>query len=184
MRYLFGFLCVCALVGTLPLSASAQDAEEDATSEPDLQELSPSFEPASETPALQLELTPAGVDVVPSPPRTFDGYTLEELELRVKRARIGLGVSGGAFLVGVGMAFGALGAAYCLSNEPDFDCPPDWVAPVGWTGMALVVGGFGGMIASGILKRRRKRDRDSLRYAHFGTPHRVQWDLARSRLVF
>jgi hypothetical protein len=185
MRYLFGLLCVCALVA-LPLSASAQDAEEDATSEPNLQEPAPSAEPAPEEPALQLELTPAGVDVVPSPPRTFDGYTLEELELRVKRARIGLGVSGGAFVVGFGMAFGALGAAFnCSFVWAAVPCStPGWVAPVGWTGMALVVGGFGGMIASGILKRRRKRDRDSLRYAHFGTPHRVQWDLARSRLVF
>jgi hypothetical protein len=73
------------------------------------------------------------------------------------------------------MAFGALGAAFCWSNEPD--CPAGWVAPVGWTGMVLMVGGISGMIASGILVRRRKRDRDSLR-------RRVQWDLAQSRLVF
>jgi hypothetical protein len=43
--------------------------------------------------------------------------------------------------------------------------------------MVLMVGGISGMIASGILVRRRKRDRDSLR-------RRVQWDLAQSRLVF
>jgi hypothetical protein len=36
MRYLFGFLCVCALVGTLPQSANAQGGEEGATSEPNL----------------------------------------------------------------------------------------------------------------------------------------------------
>jgi hypothetical protein len=40
-----------------------------------------------------------------------------------------------------------------------------------------VAGGVAGMIASGILLRRRKRDRDRLRY-------RVQWDLAQSRVVF
>ena len=53
-----------------------------------------------------------------------------------------------------------------------------------WTGTALSVGGFAGMIASGILLHRRKRDRDSLREAHYGRSHRVQWDLERSRFVF
>jgi len=48
-------------------------------------------------------------------------------------------------------------------------------------GEILSIGGVAGMIASGILLRRRKRD---LREAHYGAPHRVQWDLAQSRLVF
>jgi len=50
--------------------------------------------------------------------------------------------------------------------------------------LVLGVGGLVGIVASGILLRKRKRDRDSLRYAHIGTPRRVQWDLAQSRLVF
>jgi hypothetical protein len=84
MRYLFGFLCVCAVVGTLPLNASAQAGEADTTSEPNLQEPAPSSEPATEQPALQLKLDDAGVEVVP----TADGfYILEPTELRVKRAR-------------------------------------------------------------------------------------------------
>ena len=88
MRYLFGFLCVCVLSAVpLPQSASAQDAEEDATSEPNLQE--PSSEPAPEEPALQLQLDETGVGVVPSPLRTADGYTLEETDVRVRRAKIG-----------------------------------------------------------------------------------------------
>ena len=37
MRYLFGFLCVCALVGASPLSASAQGDEEGTTAEPSLE---------------------------------------------------------------------------------------------------------------------------------------------------
>jgi hypothetical protein len=53
-----------------------------------------------------------------------------------------------------------------------------------WTGTALLVGGFAGMVASGILLRRRKFDRDWLRQAHYATPRRAQWDLAQSRLVF
>ncbi len=175
MRYLFGLLCVCAL-GVVPQSASAQAGEADTTSEPNLQE--PSSEPAPEEPALQLQLDDAGVDVVPGPPRTADGYTLEEMELRVKRARIGVGVSVFAFLAGFGMGMPAaveLGLGCTASFEP---CTtPDWVTPVGVTGAVLVAGGVAGMIASGILLRRRKRDRDRLRY-------RVQWDLAQSRVVF
>jgi hypothetical protein len=186
MRYLFGFLCVCALVWTSPENANAQDAEEAATPEPSLQEPAPSSKPAPEEPALQLKLDDTGVGVVPSPPRTTDGYTLEEMELRVKRARIGRLSSAGAFVVGTGMAFGAFGAAWScsLAWSPSCYSPPGWVAPVGWTGMVLMVGGISGMIASGILVRRRKRDRDRLQQSHHEAPRWVQWDLAQSRLVF
>jgi LPXTG-motif cell wall-anchored protein len=52
------------------------------------------------------------------------------------------------------------------------------------TGFILSLAGLGGTIASGILLRRRKRDRDRLLEAHYGTPRRVQWDLAQSRVVF
>jgi hypothetical protein len=122
-----------------------------------------------------------GVEVVPSPPRTVDGYTLEEIELRMKRARIGLGVSALSTVVGIALSSVAWGNSICFLG----DCSVEsWVAPVGYTGAALVAGGVAGMTASGILLRRRKRDRDSLRAAHYGTPRRVQWDLARSRLVF
>jgi hypothetical protein len=175
---------VLAGLVALPLSVSAQD--EDATSEPKLQEPAPSAEPATEEPALQLKLDSVGVGVVPSPLRTADGYTLEEMELRVRRAKIGYGVSAVVSGVGVGMGIAA-GIGYYSSCAIAWEEPcygPSWVAPVGWTGVALMSGGVVGMIASGILMRRRKRDRDSLRYAHYGTPRRVQWDLARSRLVF
>ena len=175
IRYLVGFLGVCALLGTLPRSASAEADEEPV----------PSSETASEEPALQLELTPAGVDIAPSPPRTDDGYTLEEMDVRVRRAKIGLGSSaavlfaGGMFL-GFGMS-GDCGLEFCFG-----ECTPQpkRCGAFVWTGTALSVGGFAGMIASGILLHRRKRDRDSLREAHYGRSHRVQWDLERSRFVF
>ena len=102
MRCLFGFLCVCALVETLPLSASAQEEEV-------------SSEPAPDEPALQLRLDSAGVEAVPSAPRTGDGYTLEEMELRVKRAKIGLWSTAGATVLG-GVIIGAW-----------------WVWSIGWT---------------------------------------------------
>jgi len=178
MRYLFGFLCVCALAA-LPQSASAQRGEEGTTSEPNLQE------PVPEEPALQLQLDSAGVDVTPSPPRTPDGYTLEEMDVRVRRAKIGLGSSAAALFAGgmfVGFGIGESLSDWCFFEECA-PVPKRYVAYV-WTGTALLVGGFAGMVASGILLRRRKRDRDRLRQAHYGTPPRVQWDLARSRLVF
>ena len=77
MRYVVGFVFVLAALAALPQSASAQEA-------------APTPEPASEEPALQLKLDSAGVEAVPSAPRTVDGYTLEETELRVRRAKIGL----------------------------------------------------------------------------------------------
>jgi hypothetical protein len=185
MRYLFGLLCVCALVGTSPQSATAQDGEEDTSPEPSLQEPAPSSEAAPEEPALQLKLDDAGVEVVPSPPRTADGYTLEEMDVRVRRARIGLGVFAVPFIVGgVLVGVGTLGAdCWCLLCAADYVSPKKCdVLPA--TGAALMGGGVVGMITSGILMRRRKRDRDSLRAAHYGRPHRAQWDLAQSRLVF
>jgi len=192
MRYLVGFVCVLAGLAALPLSASAQAGEQVEASEPDVVEAVPTPEPAPEEPppspetapeepALQLKLDAAGVDVVPSPPRTPDGYTLEEMELRVKRAKIGLGVSALSTVVGFGIGIAAAMNTLCIL-EPCTE--PGWVAPVGITGAVLMAGGLAGMIASGILLRRRKRDRDSLKEAHYGTPRRVQWDLARSRLVF
>jgi len=176
MRYLIGFVFVLALVSA-PLAMSAQAGEEGATSEPPAEE--PSSEPAPEAPALQLELDDDSVKLAPSPPPTVNGYTLEETQLRVKRAKIGLWSTAGATVVGTGMAFAAFGAAWscALAWSPSCSYPPGWVAPVGWTGMVLMVGGISGMIACGILKRRRRRDRDRLR-------RRVQWDLAQSRLVF
>jgi hypothetical protein len=108
-------------------------------------------------------------------------YTLEEVELRVKRAKIGLGVSVVASVVGLGMGFAAATGTLCIV-EPCTE--PGWVVPVGVAGVVLTAGGLAGMIAYGVLLRKRKRKLRRLEQAHYGTPRRVQWDLARSRLVF
>jgi len=266
---------VFAGFAALPFSVSAQS--EAGPSEPNLQEPAPSSEPAPQEPALQLQLDDDSVKLVPSPPPTVDGYTLEEMKLRVKRARIGLLSSAGAFLVGIpfliaagtreqgadfvpeqgadpvkimrGMgvvlyAGGAVGmiasgimlgkrnrkldrfepAAWTVDGytleemklrvkrariglgvsalstvvgialsaaagaqrlfcfEP---CSyPGWVDPVFAIGLTLAAGGAAGMIASGILFGKRKRKLRRLQHAHYGTPRRVHWDLAQSRLVF
>ncbi|MFZ1862706.1 MAG: hypothetical protein WAU39_00675, partial [Polyangiales bacterium] len=62
---------LCVMVAAFPQGASAQ-AKEDTNR------------------ALKLEQYTAGVEVEPSPPRTGDGFTLEEMQLRVQRARNGL----------------------------------------------------------------------------------------------
>jgi hypothetical protein len=166
MRYLFGFLCVCALVVNLPLSASAQDNEARTTSEPALQ-------------LVALDSTGVVFTLISSP--IVDGYTLEEMELRVKRAKIGLGVSAGSMVLGIALS-AAAGAQTWFCFDP---CSyPGWVDPVFAMGMTLAVGGAAGMVVSGILLGKRKRKLRRLQQSHYGTPRRVQWDLAQSRLVF
>jgi hypothetical protein len=106
------------------------------------------------------------------------------MELRVKRAKIGVGVSGGALVVGaVLLLVGGLEYADCAGSFGDC-VVPSAAGPLMITGGVLMAGGFVGLVASGILKRNRKRDRDSLQQAAYATPRRVQWDVARSRVVF
>jgi hypothetical protein len=165
MRYLAGFGFALALA-TLPLSVSAQADEEGATSQPALQ-------------IVVLDSTGVVFTLIPSP--IVDGYTLEEMELRVKRAKIGLGVSAGSMVLGIALSIAA-GAQTWFCFDP---CSyPGWVDPVFAMGMTLAVGGAAGMVVSGILLGKRKRKLRRLQQSHYGTPRRVQWDLAQSRLVF
>jgi len=112
MRYLVGFGCALALLVS-PLSAGAQERGE--TSEPNVVEAVPTSEATPEERALQLQLDDAGVQVASPPPRTPDGYTLEEMERRVKRAKIGLGVSAGVYGLGLGLTIGGVA---CANNAP------------------------------------------------------------------
>jgi hypothetical protein len=161
MRYLVGFVVPLVLVGS-PLSVSAQGGQE--------------------APAVEVQLDEVGVQVVPRPPRTVDGYTLEEMQLRVKRARIGLltttgVVVGGAVLLGAEVARGR-------SSQDLDDVPWRGNAALVISGMSSMIGGAVGMIVTGTLLGARKDELRSLQKADYGRPHRVQWDLARSRLVF
>ena len=135
---------------------------------------------ASEEPALELQLDEAGVGVVPPTPRTPDGYTLEELSVRVRRAKIGLGASGIVYALGLGLT---LGGVACVA--------PNWSAPMApgcaalyGSGLILATGGLVGMIVSGVRLAGHKRERERLQRSGYRTPGRAQWDLARSRLVF
>jgi len=123
MRYLGGFVVVLvlALVG-LPGGVSAQAGEEGETPQPASEEPVSSDEPAPEEPALQFELDDAGVEVTPTSPRTFNGYTLEELELRKRRAAFGLIAPAALIVAGVPpRAVGMRGAACDDSRGLEFD---------------------------------------------------------------
>ena len=175
MRGLVGCVCVLALLAS-PLGVSAQDTEAGTTSEPNLQEPAPSSEAAPEEPALQLKLDDAGVEVVPSPPRTFDGYTLEEMDVRVRRARIGLLSTMGVTLLG-GVLIGI--------SIPKLDFfNTDEGGALFAAGSIVALCGFVGMMTTGGMLAHRKRTRRRVQEAGFGRPRRVQWDLAQSRVVF
>jgi len=166
-------------MGTLPQSASAQAAEEGTTSEPSAEhgQPAPSSEPAPEEPALKLELDAAGVDVTPSPPRTADGYTLEEMERRVRRAKIGLWSTAGAAVVG-GVMIGA--SVPCMSGKTFEDaCWGPFLS-----GVVIGFSGAVGMIVTGAMLGKRKRKLREFEETGYGRPHRVQWDLKTSRVVF
>jgi hypothetical protein len=165
MRCLFGFLCVCAL-GVVPQSASAQAGEEGATSEP-----------ASVEPALQLKLDSAGVDVVPSPPRTADGYTLEEMERRKRRARIGLLSTAGVSLAGMGLV---IAGARVSNTQPSSDDKP--ANALKFSGVSLLLTGFAGMIASGIVLKTRRRQLDRYEPAPEYTLEEMDRRVMRARL--
>jgi hypothetical protein len=158
-----------------PLSTSAQD--EGSTPNP----RQPQSEQAQEAPALQLELDAVGVDVVASSARTSDGYTLNEMERRVQRAKRGLGVSVVPFVVGgIFMTVGTMGTDCFFNSEPPKQC-----GRMLYAGVGLTAAGAAGMIATGILLGVRKRKLRTLREASsYEGRRRAQWDLGRSRLVF
>ena len=183
MRYVVGFVLALALVAS-PLSVSAQAGEEGTPSESNLREPAPASEPAPKGPALQLELDSAGVEVAQSRPTLEEGwYTLEEMDVREWRQPNGL--IGSAVALGLGaVVFGISFAEMCIFPPPE-GCPePNWHRPLRITGGVLMASGAAGMLASGILVGVRKGRRRELQEAHYGKPRRVQWDLARSRLVF
>jgi len=174
MRLVLAMVLVGLMV--LPLSANAQTEEsEEAPKQAVEQEPAPSSEPAPEEPALQLQLDDAGVEVVPSPPRTAGGYTLEEMDVRLRRAKIGLGVSAGVMVLG-GVLMGVAAPNVNIMTGEDLG--------LFGAGMFLAFGGLVGTIVSGGMHAHRRRQRRELLEAHYGRPRRVQWDLARSRLVF
>lgn len=202
IRYSIGFLSVLAALVALPLGATAQDADEGATSKPNLQEPGTSAEPAPEDRALQIELDEVGAEIV-------------EMQRRVRNAKIGLGISGVSVLV-AGVLLAITLDEGVFSDDPNRQntARDDRIAIAG---MTLVAGGLVSMLTTGVLLGVRKRklqsqkrkQRELQRNLPLGArgarpasastmvapgmanafevqprARRVQWDLARSRLVF
>jgi hypothetical protein len=166
-------------LAALPLSVSAQPAEEDSLSSWQVE-----AKPAPEEPALELKLDEAGVEIAPTEhwpgqitrtPEKADAY------LRVDRAWNGFlygGLTaGGALIAGGAMV---LGLSYFCIGECERPASPGLFN----AGLITMAVGAAAMITSGAVYGVRKRQLRRLREAHYGTPRRVQWDVARSRLVF
>ena len=134
MSYLFGFLCVWALVAS-PLSVSAQAGEEGTSAEPSAAEPVQSTQPtrsllerwhpeafvdptkpASE-PALQLGVDSAGLEVTPTAPLTVEELKRQEMKLRKRRVAIGVGVSVAVLVVAV--VVGAVAIPASISRSFD-----------------------------------------------------------------
>jgi hypothetical protein len=150
---------VLAALVALPLSASGQASEAGTTPEPNLEEPAPSAEPAPEEPALQLKLDAAGVEVTPSPSRTKDGYTLEEMELRVKRAKMGLLAPAALIVAGVPLwVRGTTSDCAFVPLDPFDQFFQERCTRLRASGTALTVSGAVGMIVGSILVGVRKGD--------------------------
>ena len=193
MRNLVSFVIPLALVAS-PLSVSAQGTDKGWAEEfypelapkerpqappPEQAPEEPATEPAPADPSLQLRLDDAGVEVAPGYPPSF-----VEIERRMKKARVGLLVSAGVLSVGFVMGLAAAGGGVCYGAEDPSSCPDPWVAPVGATGAVLFVGGLAGVIASGVMRRKRERELRRLEDEYYRTRRPAQWDVARSRLAF
>jgi hypothetical protein len=186
MRYsLILLAAVLAGLGTLPQSASGQGGGEGATSEPNLEEPAPSSEPASEAPALQIELDDDSVKLSASSVWADERHMREVVEPRARKARAWLIATGVVTAIGVTLL--AVGLTYDRRQPPSEGFDLDFTgAGLAAAGGILVAAGVVGMAVSGgtLGMSKRKLRRGWRKRTTYTTPRRVQWDLARSRLVF
>ena len=186
MRYLGGVLIALAVVAP-PLIVSARDAEEGATPERTAEEGTPASETEREEPPLKLQVEEAHTEVV-------------KMQRRVRNAKLGVAISGVSVLVG-GLLTAAAFSEGILPEDPQAHADQQGLEIAAAT---LLVGGLASLLATGVLLAVRKgklRDHErELRELRRDLPlgargpgpvramkpqdRRVQWDLARSRLVF
>ena len=163
MRYGIGFVVVVA-AAAVPAAGVAQNNEQ-SVDEPEAaaSRLERWYPEAFEAPRPK--------EVPPDPPMSSE-------EKKIRNAKIGLGMSSVAVVAGVVMATVAAGPAIDFSDGSSSDSGGDAVI---WAGTAIAAAGGALMIATGILLGTRKRE---LRESKEVTRRKVQWDFARSRLVF
>ena len=179
MRYLVAFMLPLA---ASPLGVGAQAAGEDAAA-PGVEGSEPTQSAEPTKSRLERWHSEAFVDPSDATQSKFeikyeDRTEFDPYEKKVRNAKIGLGLSAGAVLVGVA-TFGA-GFANTDILDPDASGGDGAI----WTGVALIGAGGLSIIVTGALLGVRKRELRELQEAHYGTPRRVQWDFSRSRLVF
>jgi hypothetical protein len=162
MRYLVGFGLALALVA-FPQNTSAQAGEEGTTSEPNLDEPVSSPPPGTEVP-----------DIDTLSQRAIEHYEIryeiqseeledagEKMELRVKRAKIGYGVSAG--VLGVGVLTMLVAGVVGLATWEPLSGPPTSGGRYTTNDRALIAGavlassGLVGMITAGGIWGHRKR---------------------------
>jgi hypothetical protein len=176
---------VLAGLVALPLSATAQLAEEGATPEPNLQEPALSdHSPGDEgglSPRLrkrtQRNWDPSAYDVQGDPRPSIQYTSAPQKPTRPKLGPgIGLGISIASLVGGVAMMSVGVSQRFCISFGEPCDAPRSSGVLIG-TGAALTVFGLLGTIVSGVAFRNSEGARakaPSQRNAR-----RVQWDLAQ-----
>jgi hypothetical protein len=89
--------------------------------------------------ALVLKLDDTGLGIASAPQLAADRLALEEAHLKVRRGRIGVGVSVLGIGVGTALLFGSLAVSICFND----DCPSQRRTASGIAvGATLMVGGF------------------------------------------
>lgn len=152
---------VLAGLVALPLSVSAQDTDKGWVEE-FYPELAPRESPQAPPP-----------EPVPKEPVSEPAPEEPALQLKLDDA--------GVVVLGVGLIVAGAFAGECRDQSQFL---PSYCEPLAAAGTALTIVGIIGMTTTGSMSLKRTRDRDWLERAHYRTPRRVQWDIARSRIVF
>jgi hypothetical protein len=131
----------------------------------------------------QLTLFRAGEATSTKPPGKLDGYSLADLELRTRRAKLGLIAPAGVLIVGIApLTLGMKGS--CENQYGIVD--NDRCRRLRTAGLVLMISGAVGLIIEGLVVAARKRQERERRATPFYSTARsgFYWDLSRSAFVF
>lgn len=130
----------------------------------------------------QLALFRAGEAASTRPPGKLDGYTLADLELRTRRAKLGLIAPAGVLIVGIApLTLGMKGA--CENQYGIVD--NDRCRRLRTAGLVLMISGAVGLIIDGLIVAARKRqERERRATPFYSSRSRFYWDVTRTAFVF
>jgi hypothetical protein len=129
-----------------------------------------------------IDTTPGGAT---TPWAEMQSPTTADLDLRIRRARLGFWST--FSVAGAGLMLSIAGAYAYPHCSDELNCVDDsqWQSAVLFTGGLMLVGGIVGMLTSGIILARRKRQKR--RYEQevaSRVERRLRWDVEKSRVVF